>query len=153
MPKMPKNAKKVVFLRGCFFDDFLDGQKFEKWRHASHRVISSPGPGLHWGTIGGTINQQPINSLSNTPMGQRPGEFFNPQRANLFHTVNGGSTARRIARPSAINVGDQRSPMMHAAMHALCTRRCTRPHPEDNACPERAPPAPCGRRSRARPHR
>ena len=60
-PKIPKNAKKVDFLRGRFFDDFLDGQKIEKRRHDHHRVISSPGPGLHWGTIGGTINQQPIN--------------------------------------------------------------------------------------------
>ena len=55
-PKIPKNAKKVDFLRGRFFDDFLDGQKIEKRRHAHHRLISSPGPGLHWGTIGGTIN-------------------------------------------------------------------------------------------------
>ena len=57
-PKIPKNAKKVDFLRGRFFDDFLDGQKIEKRRHSHHRLISSPGPGLHWGTIGGTINQQ-----------------------------------------------------------------------------------------------
>ena len=55
-PKIRKNAKKVDFLRGRFFDDFLDGQKIEKRRHDHHRVISSPGPGLHWGTIGGTIN-------------------------------------------------------------------------------------------------
>ena len=55
-PKIPKNAKKVDFLRGRFFDDFLDGQKIEKRRHANHWLISSPGPGLHWGTIGGTIN-------------------------------------------------------------------------------------------------
>ena len=55
-PKIPKNAKKVDFLRGQFFDDFLDGQKIEKRRHSHHWLISSPGPGLHWGTIGGTIN-------------------------------------------------------------------------------------------------
>ena len=59
--KIPKNAQKIDFLRGRFFDDFLDGQKIEKRRHSDHRLISSPGPGLHWGTIGGTINQQPIN--------------------------------------------------------------------------------------------
>ena len=29
-PKIPKNAKKVDFLRGRFFDDFLDGQNIEK---------------------------------------------------------------------------------------------------------------------------
>ena len=76
MPKIAKIAKKVDFSRGRFFDDFLDGQKIEKTRHATHRVISSPGPGLHWGTIGGTINQQPMNWLSNTPLGQRPGELY-----------------------------------------------------------------------------
>ena len=75
-PKIAKNAKKVDFLRGRIFDDFLGGQKIEKRRHDHHRGMSSPGPGLHWGTIGGTINQQPIDSLSNTPMGQWPGEFF-----------------------------------------------------------------------------
>ena len=52
--KRPKNAKKADFSRGRFFDDFLDGQKIEKRRHAHHRGMSSPGPGLHWGTIGGT---------------------------------------------------------------------------------------------------
>ena len=61
IPKINKFAKKVDFLRGRFFDDFLDGQKIEKRRHGTHRVISSPGPGLHWGPIGGTINQQPMN--------------------------------------------------------------------------------------------
>ena len=75
LPKITKIAKKVDFLRGRFFDDFLDGQKIEKRRHNHHRGMSSPGPGLHWGTIGGTINQQPMNSLSNMPMGQRPGEL------------------------------------------------------------------------------
>ena len=55
-PKIPKNAKKVDFLRDRFFDDFLDYQKIEKRRHYHHWLISSPGPGLHWGTIGGTIN-------------------------------------------------------------------------------------------------
>ena len=54
--KNQKMAKKRSFLRGRFFDDFLDGQKIEKRRHAHHRVISSPGPGLHWETIGGTTN-------------------------------------------------------------------------------------------------
>ena len=77
MPKITKIAKKVDFLRGRFFDDFLDGQKIEKRRHDHHRVISSPGPGLHWGTIGGTINQQPMNWLSNTPLGRWPGELIN----------------------------------------------------------------------------
>ena len=58
--KITKNAKKVDFLRGRFFDDFLDGQKIEKRRHNHHRGMSSPGPGLHWGTIGGTINNNPL---------------------------------------------------------------------------------------------
>ena len=51
--KIHKIAKKRSFLRGRFFDDFLDGQKIEKRRHDHHRGMSSPGPGLHWGTIGG----------------------------------------------------------------------------------------------------
>ena len=39
-PKIPKNAKKVDFLRGRFLDEFLDGQKWgPKW-HGPHR----PGP-------------------------------------------------------------------------------------------------------------
>ena len=62
-PKIAKNAKKVDFLRGRFFDDFLGGQKIEKRRHAHHRGMSSPSPGLHWGTRGETTN----NPLTHCP--------------------------------------------------------------------------------------
>ena len=68
-------TKKSSFLTGQFLDDFLAGQKNEKRRHAHHRSMSYPGPGVHWGTIGGQ-QRQPINSLSNTPLGQRPGELI-----------------------------------------------------------------------------
>ena len=52
--KIIQMTKKSSFLTGQFLDDFLAGQKNEKRRHAHHRSMSYPGPGVHWGTIGGT---------------------------------------------------------------------------------------------------
>ena len=55
--KIPKNAKKVDFSRGRFFDDFLDGQKIEKRKTPIIGKVSSPGLGSTGGTIGGATNQ------------------------------------------------------------------------------------------------
>ena len=64
--KSRKMPKKLIFW-GVDFLMIFGWPKNQKRRHSHHRVISSPGPGLHWGTIGGTINQQPMNWLSKLP--------------------------------------------------------------------------------------
>ena len=73
--KMPKMAPQKSFLRDRFFDDFLIGKKTLFFGHARHWPFSYPGPGVLWGTIGGTTKLQNNTHCLNTPLSQRLGEF------------------------------------------------------------------------------
>ena len=74
-PKWLKNWKKW-FLRGWFFDDFLDGQKSHFQRSWHTLMFGYGGVLASLGDIGGTIKDNPIYWLSNTPLGRWPGEFI-----------------------------------------------------------------------------
>ena len=85
-PKWLKNRKKK-FLRGWFFDDFLDGQKSHSQR-SFHSLIFQYGWVLaSLGDIGGTIKDNPIYWLSNTPLGRWPGELSNINYALLITAI------------------------------------------------------------------
>ena len=74
IPEIGSDGQKARFLKGWFFDDFLDGQKTDP-RDSSHIwVTTSPGSWALWGTIGGSTKTTQY-WLSDTPMGRWPGEF------------------------------------------------------------------------------
>ena len=72
--KSRKIAKKRCFWKGGFLMIFWVAKKSKKGGMPIIGGWVLLAPGLQWGTIGGTINQ--YNSLSNTPMGQWPGELL-----------------------------------------------------------------------------
>ena len=54
-PKVSPKSKNKWFLRGQFFDDFLDGKKITSRGHSTHWGMSVWVPRALWGTIGGRI--------------------------------------------------------------------------------------------------
>ena len=52
-PENHQNCQKTIFLRGQFFDDFLDGKKIEKRRYAHLRVTYEGAIGGSLGSSGG----------------------------------------------------------------------------------------------------
>ena len=72
--KSQKNPKKHENWRVDFWPFFRVAKKSKNEGITISGKSVLLAPGLQWGTIGGTINQ--YNSLSNTPMGQWPGELW-----------------------------------------------------------------------------
>ena len=68
--------EKKWFLRGWFFDDFLDGQKSHSQRSFQSLMFQYGWVLASLGDIGGSIKDNPIYSLSNTPLGRWPGELL-----------------------------------------------------------------------------